>query len=1143
MNYKISNILFLLVFSILFLFNNIFAEGIEKDNNKKLGKTNGTPTTTYLNINNISTVFFNQGYSDIDINDDNSGLTFPKGGGSQAVFKSGFLWGAKVAGDPQPRVGGSAYRTGLQPGKIISTGVAEDPDLDKNRIYRVRPDIVPESGPRPEGYQPGSVVSEIANNEGNKDYIIDQYEKDWLEWPVDDGAEFNDVDNDGVYNPSIDIPGVPGADQTIWFVANDLDPTRTQFLYGANPLGIEMQTTIWAYARSGALGNMFFRKYKIINMSDVTFDSMYVTMWSDVDLGNSTDDFAGSDTTLSMVYCYNANAKDGNYDPLPPPAVGFDFFQGPIVDGNPEDVAIFNGKKVIGKKNLPMTAAYYFARGDPAVTDPTQGNPDGSDQFYNFMQGRIGLSGDLFVDPNTNKTTTFALSGDPQTRTGWLDGQLLSGGDRRIGAASGPFTMGVGDTQEVVVAEICAGAIPGVDRISAIGLLKFYDKEAQSAYDNFFDLPVAPPPPDVTVPGNTVVDAGGQTVYYAMDKQIVLDWGENVQRIKDTESNYSSKGFTFQGYNVYQFPNRSAGLSEAIRVATFDVDDGIGKISEDFFDASTGVVSEGVAQFGNDTGIERFINIDIDEFKGAPLINGIRYYYAVTAYGYNTDSKPNNLETPLSILTVIPTSSNPGEIFGAEYADTLEVEHIEGASDGNVFPVVIDPTMLTGLSYTITFDTLAGGIDVWHADRSDGVRVLENMTNQNADDESPTADGLQFKVIGAPLDFKNFEVVANANGPLDPHAGGALDFGGFPSERPGDDQQVGEGHWAIHTADNGGSDDGGGTRGQYDAFLDRGTRSGGNWPEIIPYDFEMRFNGSNANPGVGGSQAYDGFDTVVDADVVWVPFELWNIGINTPNDPSDDYRMVPWIISNSNGDFTGNASYELESWGIPSSDGGTGGGQEHSVSGADNDPQTDWIYWYRPENISPGEAGYLAAEAQLLAGNYDGHNETEVIARTVLVNWNGGAAPPFNQDLPEEGTIFRLTTNKPNGAGVDVFTFTSPEGSIDNNLAKVDIKNINVFPNPYYAVNSEEINKYNRFVTFTHLPAKAKIRIFDLAGTLVKVIEKESPQQFERWDLANQEGFPVASGLYIAHIDMADLGESIILKLAIVQEQQILDRF
>ena len=144
---------------------------------------------------------------------------------------------------------------------------------------------------------------------------------------------------------------------------------------------------------------------------------------------------------------------------------------------------------------------------------------------------------------------------------------------------------------------------------------------------------------------------------------------------------------------------------------------------------------------------------------------------------------------------------------------------------------------------------------------------------------------------------------------------------------------------------------------------------------------------------------------------------------------------------------------------------------------------------------------------------------------------------------------FLILANHPNTVA-DVFTFNTADyaASQSTDQAKQDVNKINVFPNPYYGANTEEINRYQRFVTFTHLPDKAKIRIFNLAGILVRTIDhlaQSTPggSQFERWDLANEAGLPVGSGLYIAHIDMPDLGASKILKIAIVQEQQVLDRF
>jgi len=134
---------------------------------------------------------------------------------------------------------------------------------------------------------------------------------------------------------------------------------------------------------------------------------------------------------------------------------------------------------------------------------------------------------------------------------------------------------------------------------------------------------------------------------------------------------------------------------------------------------------------------------------------------------------------------------------------------------------------------------------------------------------------------------------------------------------------------------------------------------------------------------------------------------------------------------------------------------------------------------------------------------------------------------------------FLIIPNLPN-SDMDEFTFktVAPTYSIED--ARADIEQINVFPNPYYGFNIVERDRFNRFVTFNHLPQKAVIRIFTLAGTLVQTIEKDSPSQFATWNLQNQDGLPVASGVYIAYIDLPELGKSKTLKIALVREQQFL---
>ncbi|MDZ7625623.1 MAG: hypothetical protein U5J96_14415 [Ignavibacteriaceae bacterium] len=55
---------------------------------------------------------------------------------------------------------------------------------------------------------------------------------------------------------------------------------------------------------------------------------------------------------------------------------------------------------------------------------------------------------------------------------------------------------------------------------------------------------------------------------------MVLNWGSDLTRVAETES-HDVEGFTFQGYNVYQLPDPTATKEEAVRIATFDIADGI----------------------------------------------------------------------------------------------------------------------------------------------------------------------------------------------------------------------------------------------------------------------------------------------------------------------------------------------------------------------------------------------------------------------------------------------------------------------------------------------------------------------------------------------------------------------------------------
>ena len=84
--------------------------------------------------------------------------------------------------------------------------------------------------------------------------VLDNYATDWAEWPTHLGAPYYDLNNNGVYEPDLgETPGIANADQVLWFVCNDGDPTTTADLYGTEPMNIEMQMTLYGVIISQGL--------------------------------------------------------------------------------------------------------------------------------------------------------------------------------------------------------------------------------------------------------------------------------------------------------------------------------------------------------------------------------------------------------------------------------------------------------------------------------------------------------------------------------------------------------------------------------------------------------------------------------------------------------------------------------------------------------------------------------------------------------------------------------------------------------------------------------------------------------------------------------------------------------------------------
>ncbi|HMA62754.1 MAG TPA: hypothetical protein VKP78_08910 [bacterium] len=1040
---------------------------------------------TILNVGNWLYWVANDGVMGYNAATQQSGGLYPKGKGA-VVYTEGLVYGGYVDEngngqlDPDAdrlSVGGTTYGTALQCGWINEAGEA----VPLNKVWRIRTDW--------ETLTPQDVAYEAEQLGIPPEEVIAQYEYDWKNWPTELGAPYYDNNNNGEYDEG-DEPGVANADQVIWFVANDLNKGLMTSFYGSEPIGLEIQNTLWAYAQpTTELGQIIFKKYTVINKSGKDVLDAYVSQFVDPDVGSAGNDFIGCDTSLSLGYGYNGTPTDPSFPDMAPPAVGFDFFQGPIVEA-PGHTANWNFGKREGYKNLPMTTFGWFAAGSN-ITDPTLGGDyEGTKQWYNLLKGYKPFEDLAEPEPWTvgnvtgGQETKFPLCGDPvnDPASKRIDGQgnYFQPGDRRMSLASGPFTLAAADTQEIVLA-VVGGS--GANRLASIIQVKQTDEMAQLVYNNAFkEIPAPPDRPDVS--------------YITDEDAVVLEWGSNHDAVQSTETKVKS-GYEFEGYNVYQFPSSMASLDDATKIATYDVINSVTKIMGTKYISEYGGVSQIPVQVGTNTGIKRHIEITKDHISGYRLYEGRTYYFGVTAYNYNPDADQiKQLESAPVILEVRVEEPDPGTERPQVFNDTLDVAHPVGKSDGQVIVKVINPEDVTGHEYEITFEedtdtnSTTYGEVLWNLqDKTTGEWKVEDelqISDITAGEDCPIVDGVQVKVAGPAPGVKGiYETDAEGN---------VVDNGVSYIE-----YSLGSTGFIMTGLDGG----------NFDRFDLLGI-----------HDYIIDFTGE--------SVAWQYFDDIQGGEPTLdekVPFALYQKAF-----PSGDmYRMFPAIFDRNTGmDATQAAGAGVwdttgtNYFGVPAYEPIFG---YKSVSGQ-----------YDPADESDYNSANEMGEPPSNTGWGDDGNPTgyPIINYWYFEDYLGGGLPIGNKVY--------VQTNKPIQTN-EVYTFNTQTIMSSDSLAKADVEKINVFPNPYYANNGNATDRFQEYVTFTHLPQKAEIRIFNLKGVLVEYLEKDNNNQFVKWDLTNTSDLPVGSGIYIANIKLPDLGMSKNLKIAVIQKKQILKYF
>ena len=98
-----------------------------------------------------------------------------------------------------------------------------------------------------------------------------------------------------------------------------------------------------------------------------------------------------------------------------------------------------------------------------------------------------------------------------------------------------------------------------------------------------------------------------------------------------------------------------------------------------------------------------------------------------------------------------------------------------------------------------------------------------------------------------------------------------------------------------------------------------------------------------------------------------------------------------------------------------------------------------------------------------------------------------------------------------------------------NEIAVDALQDINIVPNPYFAFSTYETGQLDHRVRIINLPAECTVSIYNLNGTLIRQFERDDNTITSiDWNLKNFKNVPIASGVYLIHINAPGIGERIL---------------
>jgi hypothetical protein len=696
---------------------------------------NPSTSQTDLDVNNVRTTIMAGGDMWWDLSD--AQYEIPKGGKKNSMF-AGALWIGGVDDGGQLKVAAMTYRQGgndFWPGPLNTTTatISSDECNKWDQHFKLERSDVEEH------------VARFGDQTYTEDMIPSSI-KDWPAHPFDDSpsgqdeflAPFFDRNGNDEYEPEDgDYPdyNITGTnddsklfgDQTLFWIFNDKGNIHTET--EAEPLGLEIHAQAFGFAADNEVNDMTFYNYKIINRSTLPLNDTYFGQWVDPDLGYYLDDYVGCDVALGLGFCYNGDAEDEGAQGygFNPPAIGVDFFQGPLadpadgIDNDRDGVVDEQGEQIIMSK-------FVYYNNDFTVT----GNPENGTDIYNYLRGiwkdnvpmtyggdghggGVGSTTDLcnFMFPGTSDADFPA-----QEWTEVTAGNIPA--DRRFLQSAGPFTLEPGAVNTITTGVVWARAKSG-GQTASVQLLKIYDREAQALFDNNFNILNGPDAPDLEI--------------RELDRELIFtlsnggtsnnldgSYREKDPYITKPSNLLTDSAYTFQGYLVYQLKDATVSVTDlddpdrARLIFRTDIKDTVDGIVNQYLDPILGVytpveevssvLSEGV--IGSiDEGIQTSFQITDDKFAlgNTRLVNHKTYYFMSLAYGYNRaeeNASPYDVNDPdydgrnqpyisgrrnIRPYSAIPhfiEPENGGTILNSSYGDGVQITRREGQGNGGM---------------------------------------------------------------------------------------------------------------------------------------------------------------------------------------------------------------------------------------------------------------------------------------------------------------------------------------------------------------------------------------------------------------------------------------------------------------------------